>query len=46
LENAGAVFLDQSSVVDGNVVSAQKPPDLPNFFTDILRVLAEKEKAQ
>ncbi|MFA6241026.1 MAG: type 1 glutamine amidotransferase domain-containing protein [Candidatus Hydrogenedentales bacterium] len=41
LENAGAVWIDEPCVVDGRMVSAQIPKDLPAFMKAILEV-AEK----
>lgn len=40
MKNAGAVWLDQASVVDGNLVSARKPADLPAYMADFIKVLA------
>ena len=40
MENAGAKWIDKSAVVDGNLVSAQRPPDLPNFMKLYLKVAA------
>jgi protease I len=31
LENAGAIWMDEPVVVDGNIISSRTPPDLPNF---------------
>lgn len=31
LENAGAIWVDEAAVVDGNLVSSRTPPDLPAF---------------
>lgn len=31
LENAGAIWLDEPVVVDGHLVSARRPPDLPAY---------------
>jgi len=31
LRNAGAEWVDQESVVDGNLVSSRKPDDIPAF---------------
>ena len=39
MENAGAIWHDQASVVDGNIVSARRPPDLPAYMKDYIRVL-------
>lgn len=39
MENAGAVWLDEAVVTDGNLVSARRPPDLPPYgkaFCDAL----------
>ncbi|MCZ7645856.1 MAG: type 1 glutamine amidotransferase [Planctomycetota bacterium] len=36
LENAGAIWVDEPCVVDGNLVSAQVPKDLPAFMQAIL----------
>ncbi|MCD1257950.1 type 1 glutamine amidotransferase [Paenibacillus athensensis] len=39
LENAGAVWVDQEVVVDRNIISGRRPPDLPAFskaFVDAL----------
>ncbi len=39
LENAGATYLDQSVVVDGNLISSRTPVDLPDFCRAIIRSL-------
>lgn len=31
MENAGAVWLDEAVVTDGNLISARRPPDLPPY---------------
>jgi protease I len=39
MENAGAIWSDEPVVVDGNLVSARRPPDLPPYakaFCDLL----------
>jgi protease I len=38
LENAGAIWVDERCVVDGKMVSAQIPRDLPAFMKAILEV--------
>ncbi len=40
LRNAGAIWVDEPVVVDGNLVTAQVPKDLPGFCREILAVLA------
>jgi protease I len=39
LENAGAVWVDEEVVVDRNIVSGRRPPDLPAFCKEFVRVL-------
>jgi len=39
MENAGSTWLDEAVVVDGHIVSARRPPDLPPYgkaFCDLL----------
>lgn len=40
LENAGAVWVDEPCVVDGHIVTAQVPKDLPAFCRELIRLLA------
>jgi len=40
LENAGAVWVDQEVVVDRNIVSGRRPPDLPAFSKAFVDALA------
>ena len=39
--NAGAKYLDAECVVDGNLITARKPDDLPAFCTAVLRALGK-----
>ena len=39
LVNAGAHWVDQPTVIDGNIVSARVPKDLPDFGVAMLEVL-------
>ena len=32
MTNAGATWVDKASVVDGNIISARRPPDLPEYI--------------
>ena len=43
--NAGATWVDRASAVDGNIVSARVPSDLPAFCVSILDVL-ERQRAR
>jgi len=39
LVNAGARYVDQEVVVDGNLITSREPKDLPAFCREILRAL-------
>jgi protease I len=39
LVNAGASFLDQEVVVDGNLVTSRNPYDLPAFCREVIKLL-------
>lgn len=43
--NAGAEWVDQSSVVDGHLVSARNPYDMPYMLPDLIKVMGELEYA-
>jgi protease I len=38
--NAGAHYVDQEVVVDGNLISSRTPPDLPAFCREIIKALS------
>ncbi|MBN1913768.1 MAG: type 1 glutamine amidotransferase [Candidatus Omnitrophica bacterium] len=40
--NAGAIFLDEEVVVDGNLITSRNPFDLPAFCREIIKKLKEK----
>ncbi len=40
LINAGANYVDEEVVVDGNLVTSRKPDDLPAFCREVIRALA------
>ncbi len=42
MRNAGAEWVDEECVVDGNVITARKPDDLPAFCRTIMQALAEQ----
>jgi protease I len=41
LREAGANYLDQEVVVDGNLITSRRPDDIPAFVGEILAVLKE-----
>lgn len=41
LRNAGAEWVDQEVVVDGNLVSSRKPADLPAFNREMIELFSQ-----
>jgi protease I len=41
LTHAGAQWLDQPVVIDRNLVSARRPPDIPEYMSALVKVLKE-----
>ena len=41
MENAGATWVDEECVVDGNIITARKPDDLPAFCAAVIKALRE-----
>mgnify|MGYP002860957602 CR=1 FL=1 len=39
LVNAGATWLDEAVVIDRNIVSARRPPDIPQYMEALVKVL-------
>lgn len=39
LENAGATWVDEEVVVDRNLVSGRRPPDLPAFMREFIKLI-------
>jgi protease I len=44
LRNAGARWVDEEVVVDGNLVSSRKPDDIPAFNREMLKVFGRGRK--
>ena len=42
LVNAGATWVDEEVVVDGNLITSRTPGDLPAFCREVVRALAKK----
>jgi protease I len=38
LANAGATWVDEAVVVDGNIVSSRRPPDLPAYLSALIEL--------
>ncbi|MED4461338.1 type 1 glutamine amidotransferase domain-containing protein [Metabacillus fastidiosus] len=38
MENAGATWIDEPVVVDGHLVSSRRPPDLPDYMREFIKV--------
>ncbi len=41
MENAGAIWIDEPVVVDGHIVSSRRPPDLPDYMREFIKVLED-----
>ncbi|MCR0984931.1 type 1 glutamine amidotransferase domain-containing protein [Roseomonas populi] len=46
LENAGADWVDQAAVVDGNLVSSRKPDDIPAFNREMVGLFGRAHPGQ
>jgi protease I len=46
LTNAGASWVDEQVVVDGNLVTSRKPDDIPAFNREITRLFAGSRRTQ
>ena len=44
LRNAGAEYLDEQVVVDGNLVSSRKPDDIPAFNREMIELFARARR--
>lgn len=46
LRNAGANWIDQEVVVDGNMVSSRKPDDIPAFNREMIRLFGKSKSSR
>ena len=46
IRNAGAEWVDEEAVVDGNLVSARKPDDIPAFNLAMIDLIARSQRAR
>jgi deglycase len=46
LRNAGAEWVDKAAVIDGNLVTARKPDDIPAFNRAMIELFSGKAKQQ
>lgn len=44
MTNAGATWVDKAVVVDGNLVSSRRPPDLPEYGKALLEALEHRSR--
>ncbi|MBN1755860.1 type 1 glutamine amidotransferase [bacterium] len=44
LEEAGVEYLNQSVVVDGNLITSRNPADLPYFFREVINLLKDSSR--
>lgn len=40
MTNAGAIWVDEPVVVDGHIISSRRPPDLPDYMREFIKVLS------
>lgn len=40
MTNAGAIWVDEPVVVDGNIISSRRPPDLPDYMREFIKILS------
>jgi len=45
LRNAGAQWMDEEVVVDGNLVSSRNPDDIPAFNREMIRLFGRPRRA-
>lgn len=43
MTNAGAIWLDEPVVIDGNLISSRRPPDLPEYGQALVTALIERK---
>jgi len=43
--NAGARYVDQEVVVDGNIITSRSPDDLPAFMAEVIKHLSKGERS-
>jgi protease I len=43
LKNAGANWVDEQVVVDGNFITSRKPDDIPGFSQKIIEMVADNK---
>ena len=43
LENAGADWIDQETVLDGNLLTSRRPDDIPAFRREMIKLFAERK---
>ena len=43
--NAGAAYVDEPVVLDGNLVTARRPPDLPQYGAALVNALSSSSAA-
>ena len=44
MKDAGAIYMDEEVVVDGNLVTSRQPSDLPAFLREIMKLLKKEKK--
>ncbi|MDQ0229636.1 type 1 glutamine amidotransferase domain-containing protein [Metabacillus malikii] len=43
MENAGSIWHDEAVIVDGHLISSRRPPDLPDYMREFIRVMEQSK---
>ena len=41
MKNAGATWVNEAVVTDGHLVSSRRPPDLPEYLPELIKVMED-----
>ena len=45
MTNAGAIWVNEAVVTDGHLVSSRRPPDLPEYLPELIKVMEENKRS-
>ena len=45
MTNAGAIWVNEAVVTDGHLVSSRRPPDLPKYLPELIKVMEENKRS-
>ena len=44
MTNAGATWVNEPVITDGQLVSSRRPPDLPQYLPELIKVMEENHR--